>query len=480
MRFATISTIFLFIILIFPAHAFTQNWQQLGQSICRGPRVLYTDTITNRLYIAGDFMKADTHTVFGVCYWDGSSFGKLGESMWYTPWGNGCNATPIFDITRYKNLMVIGTSEDIIGGDNIKGIGGFDGTAWHPFGITDSTSLWSDHGIPLCGGFLSHNDTLYVGGIFSMANQDTCNSIAMWDGNAWYGLGFPEGNNGLPQIGKIVYYKNELYAGGNFTNTINGQFNMDILRYDGAYWKMAGPGLLGGSSWIHDMLVYKDELYICGYFKSSEGNIGNKIMRWNGTEWRDVGGGFCAPNHIATDMMVYNDKLYVVGIFNCVGNNLPVNNIAVWDGISWCSFGNSTFDNKLTAIAAYNGEIYIAGGFDTIDGQPIKCLAKYIGDHSEDICESVTSTEPASNDGIRNLRATLHPNPTATDTWVSLSGAKGSVRYTCYNSVGSVVRSGTFEQAGGMLSLEETAHGMYYLCLIDVSGQQTIIKVLRE
>ena len=84
-----------------------------------------------------------------------------------------------------------------------------------------------------------------------------------------------------------------------------------------------------------------------------------------------------------------------------------VNNIATWDGERWCSFDNSVFNNKISSIAEYKGEIYVGGGFTEVDGQPCRFFAKYIGDHSTDTCSAPISAAPEPNSkGFK-----LWPNP---------------------------------------------------------------------
>ena len=109
-------------------------------------------------------------------------------------------------------------------------------------------------------------------------------------------------------------------------------------------------------------------------------------------------------------MTVHKDKLYVVGIFDCVDNDFLANNIATWDGERWCNLGDSYFNNTISCIASYKGEIYVGGGFTKVDGQPCSFFAKYIGNHATDTCSAPISSAPEpTTQGF-----SLWPNP-ATD-----------------------------------------------------------------
>jgi trimeric autotransporter adhesin len=477
MRHLLYYTIFSISLLLCHHQSAAQEWQQIGNiGLSRHPYALYNDTVNYKLYIAGNFMYADADTVYGICSWDGSNFAPLDGGNWYTPLGP--HALNINDVIRYENSIVIGSSYDI-GIEQISGIAAFDGNVWHPFGIPDSTSLISEQSGPNCYHLYNRNDTLYAGGAFWQAGQDTCNSIAMWDGTAWHALGFPgEYMGSITKVFSITHYKNELYVAGNFRNMIDGQINMDILRYDGSQWKMVGPGMLGSMSIVSDMRIYKDELYVCGQFSGSAGNVGNKIMRWNGETWRDVGGGLCSPG-FATKMMVHNDKLYVVGIFDCMGKGLPASNIGIWDGEYWCSLGNSYFNNKISCIGVYNNEIYVGGGFTEVGGYPISYLAKYIGDNSTDSCLAPISSVQGQAPHKGVLTASIQPNPASSNTQVIISGADGAVSYQCFDITGRIVLSGSFEQQGGALELSNLPEAVYYLQLMDERGQFITLRVVK-
>jgi hypothetical protein len=225
----------------------------------------------------------------------------------------------------------------------------------------------------------------------------------------------------IPLNYRCVFYKNELYVGGNFHHNLNGEINHSIAKLEDATWKKVGAGLSGGDSEILEMIVYKNELYVCGSFRSEVGNAGNKIMRWDGVQWRDVGGGLCNSDDIAVDMMVYDGKLYVVGAFSCVGDGLAANNIATWDGERWCTVGNSVFNNKISSIEAYNGEIYIGGGFTEVDNQPCRYFAKWVGDHSTDTCSAPVSAVQELEQAHPELQ--LWPNPAGEILHLQVAGA---------------------------------------------------------
>ena len=359
-----------FVLLHISFQLFSQNWEQVG-NFNDAPRVMLNDTVSGLLYFSGNFRFNNNDTVDGFCAYNGSSFTSFGRRF-------DCNSfgcEPAFMIARYKEqLYLSGPGLTIIDEVNVKGIGKWDGIKWSPgmpglyYGNDDN---------PVLDNYAIHDGIFYGVGAFRSAEGDTCNSVAYWDSQKWTGLGFPPwSDNSLPRVFRISFFKGQLYVGGNFSWAQSG--GADIAQLDSTGWHMVGGGLKGGISNAFDLQVYKGELYVCGRFNKFEGNAGSGIMRWNGQQWREVGAGFCDPNITVTAMTVHSGRLYVVGNFDCVDNDIPASNIAVWDGEHWSNLGHSVFNNTISCITAYRGEIYVGGGFTEVDGQPCRSLARWV------------------------------------------------------------------------------------------------------
>ncbi|HLP95024.1 MAG TPA: T9SS type A sorting domain-containing protein [Saprospiraceae bacterium] len=423
-----------------------QDWEQVG-NINYAVDHLFADTVDGSLYVGGNFRFFNGIETRGIFRLDSSgNVHQLGTGQ------DGCgpfNCYPVKTINRYKDEIYIGwTPETINGGTIVNGIARWDGTTWKPLqnGFQEGSS----------NQFMVHDGSLYVAGAFELAiGTDTTYGIAKWDGTNWESLDFPVYLEDFPLAQDAVWFKEKLYLGGGFFFGVEGGFILDIASYDGQTWSAVGEGIKG-FAWhgIKDMIVYKDELYVCGSFRKIDGNVGNKVMRWDGWQWKEVGGGLCEPNAIANDLLIHDDKLYVIGIFNCVGDGLPVSNIATWDGERWCSVGNSYFDNKITAISFWKDELYVGGGFNHIDGEEVWWFAKFIGDHSTDICsEPVSSAQESSQQAFA-----IWPNPATSTLQIQAPAPLEFVQV--YDAMGRVVLQST---VGNEVSVAHLPAGLYFV-----------------
>ena len=432
----------------------SQNWAQIG-NLNNTPRVFLNDTISDLLYISGNFRFNGTDTIDGFCSFNGQVFKSLGRRQDCSHYG--CD--PAFLIARYGNYLYF-SGPNLIRIDSVvvTGIAQFDGLEWRDglLGLARSgDNPWLDS-------YYIHDSLFYGVGAFRTADGDTCNSVAYWNGQKWTGLGFlPWSDNTTPRVTNVIFYQNQLYVGGNFS--WEGSGGADIATLDSTGWHMVGGGVYGGSANVFDMEVYKNELYICGYFSKWDGNVGNKIMRWNGITWKEVGAGFCSPNITPTDMAVIGNKLYVVGNFDCVENDISASKIATWDGERWCSLGQSFFNNTITGIIEYHDEIYVGGGFTEVDGQPCSYFAKWVGDESTNICSDPISAAPVPQ--IAKEQLPLWPNPVTDILRIPVSQPVAVIQV--YDGVGREITglSSTISAGAVQLDVAMLPAGLYFIRL---------------
>jgi hypothetical protein len=167
-------------------------------------------------------------------------------------------------------------------------------------------------------------------------------------------------------------------------------------------------------------------------------------------------------------MLVHDGKLYVMGIFTCVGDGIPASCIASWDGDRWCSCGNSVFNNRVFAMAFWQDNLYVGGGFTAIDNKPVTYFAKWVGDHSTDTCSAVSAIklEPFKNTELR-----IRPNPAAKFvTFESLAFTGNRVLVRIVNSMGVVLIEKEFATSGQpniQIDIQDLPKGVYFLTVSD-------------
>jgi hypothetical protein len=172
-------------------------------------------------------------------------------------------------------------------------------------------------------------------------------------------------------------------------------------------------------------------LALCALFTASQLNAQNC--------WAPLGSGIGSPTDLGGIFVstVYNGNLIVAGQFDTAGG-VPAANIAEWNGTSWSALGqgiklrpaewNGT-GGIVLGLAEYNGELYASGDFDSAGGVATSNIARWNG----------TSWSPVGT-GIPSYEI-LGPYDTV---------ATGISSMAVYN--GRLYVSGSFFTAGGVTS----------------------------
>ncbi len=126
---------------------------------------------------------------------------------------------------------------------------------------------------------------------------------------------------------------------------------------------------------VNQGIVYNGNLVVAGGFYSGLFNGAHGIAMWNGLSWQPLGDGLRGPGYnsgytnqggdgdgysTVTAMTVYNGNLIVAGSFDSAGG-VGDTSIAQWDGNKWSRVGGG-FDGPIVSMTVYNGNL-IAGGY---------------------------------------------------------------------------------------------------------------------
>jgi len=131
---------------------------------------------------------------------------------------------------------------------------------------------------------------------------------------------------------------------------IEGQINVMKTNYDGSL------------------------LYMAGDFTSVDGVSANSIIAWDGNNWQTLGEGVTGEIHALDVTSGVTDRVYIAGNF-VLNNNTNHTNIAIWDGTSWTGLQEGDMEGTVFDIK-YQGQLYIGGDFQKVNGEHMPYLAK--------------------------------------------------------------------------------------------------------
>ena len=320
------------------------------------------------------------------------SFGALNDTwLWDgADWVQAANTGPS---PRYGHQMVYDSVREMIvmyGGRGDAGwdkdTWGWDGTGWVLLAPFDPSRSDDAHG-PMA--YDSVRDRVVM--------RDLLGVTWLWDGVQWSFV--PEGGlNG--EVFDLASFDGgsgaELYVCGYFTQA--GAISASrIARLTDDGWATVGGGVQ--SDWCYTLHTWDDgggtDLYVGGSFNTADNQPMRNIGCWDGSTWSRLnvgdaseGGGVTGPVH---GMFDYDDgtgsKLYVGGEFDGVdgvGGDIPVGNLAVWDGAEWEPVGTPIdapggggHGVNAVDVSTLGGQtrLFVGGSFYAAGGKPSESLA---------------------------------------------------------------------------------------------------------
>jgi len=467
------STLVLFIILCLYKISFSQNWQSFGDfenNMVSAYSCLYSDSITNLLYIGGSNVNANGINYSGIVAYNGTNFSSLGNgsNCLHHNYYGGFSAV-VHSVINYKNEIYAGGFFKYADTNIVNSIARWDGTNWLPVdkGVISKTSTQNGSVRAL----FIFQDTLYVGGAFdSIAGSNIeCDGIVKWDGTNWHPIADIDTTDYI-RVDAIAEYNNKIYIGGNFEIAQNDR---NIARWDGNQWHSVGGGMHGFMDNVSSLVVYKGYLYAGGSFSQEHGNIGNYIARWDGNEWSEVGGSVqgITPTGNAQihGMGIYNDELWVGGALSYAGG-IPAKWIAKWDGEKWCSMEQG-FDNRVRLFAVYNDMLYVGGGFKYIGNQNIPYIAKWTGGSYVDTCSTPSGIIDIAKEEKEII---VYPNPA--NNILSIVSDKDIVSYEIFSITGQKIKRGKYSE---QININELTYGLYFI-RVNMKNISKTLKFIKE
>jgi len=430
----------------------------MGFILDRPPRTLYTDTVSDLLYIGGGgFTHINSDYIRGIAYWDGTAYHNMGL-------GIDLGGTPgnVLAIKRYRGNIYVGGAFTAAGNQYTPNMAKWDGAAWTSIGANGSVT---DMEI--------YNDELFVCGSFDSIAGIEAHNIAKYDGFAWTAVNTPSYMNGL---NTLEFFNGNIFAGGIFSDSA-GATPQNIAQYNGISWNHVAGDVPGLFASVFQLKVFENELYVMGRFYTSDGNPSTSIMKWNGTGWLNVGNGVGGVNPTISSCSVFNTGLYTAGSFLSAGG-IPANKIAKWDGWKWCA-SSSVFNNNIDAIEIYHHQLIAGGGFTRVDSDTMYYMAKCDIDNFTDTC-SISFTgldEPA-----RNGNFSIYPNPSWNILTIQLSSLSAQATMVILqNTLGQTLQTFSLppNQQQVQINISDLPPGIYFIRL-QTSNYTTCKKFVKE
>jgi trimeric autotransporter adhesin len=311
-------------------------------------------------------------------------------------------------------LYVGGTFDPVVGGTQLNNIACWDGSQWSAlqsgldgpvqalgewggklaiggafmnpifrFGTWDGYNFEDPGGIGgvgLYGGdyvntIATSATRLYVSGVINLVAPSTYgNNVFAWDGSAYASLG--DGNGLNSEVQSIGKWNGSIYAGGGFNRSFStGDLN-GIARWTGTRWEPLGGGLQTSGYYylrVNGLDTFNSDLVVTGQFTGAGGEAVHNIARWNGSAWSTFGGGFGSETFRSA---VYQGQLWVAGGYEELQGH-TTGQIWKWNGTSWQSQASDV--GVGFSLVVWNGRLILGGVFSSVAGVPANDVAQWNG-----------------------------------------------------------------------------------------------------
>jgi len=465
--------------------ASAQYWRALGRGTV-GPtevQTLYGDSVSNKLLAGGTFRHilntTDTVLAYGQAAWNGTRWDSLATRV--QPDGGGELVQQTYWFLRFQNRLY-----------SCGGFGFFDSSGQVNRGLArldETTHQWEALEClnPNFGGMetLEPRDpqnTLYATGYMGTVCGYPQSCVFRYDGSAFH---IWEPFNQIPQglndayVGTVFDFQGKTYMTCSLPDPDGSGF-VSFIRWNGNSWEHV-PGW-NTLSPIKDISIHNDTLYVAGTFSLADGGPGNLVAAFDGENWSDMGGGLSYPpvpmSGAVLDLEWFHDDLLACGRFIKAGNT-DCTGIAKWDGHQWCSFAGAIHDEfgnnaRITDMAIWRDSLYICGGINSIDGEPMYQVAQWIGGDATGDCSTVGINE------VRTHNSTLSVSPLdEPGRWNVQFPKAGNWNVIAYDALGRPV--GNWHVNGGQLDIDlgSQIQGLYVLRASLPSGEVGSAKIIQ-
>ena len=359
------------------------SWSALGSgmtNIYGNARVYALAVSGTNLYAGGYFTGAGGVSATNIAQWNGSSWSALGSGI--SGAGVSGYGPYVYALAVSGNTLYAGGMFTMAGGSAASYIAQWNGSSWSALGsgISGPVKIGYNYYALSVDALAVAGTNLYAGGWFTVAGGVSANYIARWNGSTWSAMG--SGLNGSANA--LAVAGTNLYAGGTFTASGDGSQMLDyIAQWNGSAWSAVGSGMnnqyLGvgyEDTGVSALAVSGNTLYAGGFFPVAGGVAIDNIAQWNGSTWSSLGSDMGLAGSISA-LALSSNTLYVGGDFMWAGG-ISASNIAQWNGSSWSALGSGV-DGTVSALAVSGTNLFVGGGFSAAGGVSVNNIAQWNG-----------------------------------------------------------------------------------------------------
>ncbi len=411
------------------------EWTPLDSGIAAPGSMAIAFSITaladGDIVVGGQFESAGTSNASNIARWSDDATPAQGWSALAT----GFNGAWIDTLTVLSNGDVLAGGDFSSAGPGVSHrLARWDGSSWGPL-TPPSQQL---HAFGFVEEIVERADgAVLIGGAFMLPGDEEFDSIALWNGTSWDGLGAA-----CDGYVRAMAFRpdGQLVVGGLFT-TIGGFAVQSIAFFDGRTWSVSGIGLNEFSQVLAAVTMPNGDVVVAGDFTSIDGIPLNYVARWDGKSWHELGAGTDQPIYeLAVDAQ---GGLIATGAFTYAGS-VSASGIARWNGSDWESLGSGINDGAGFALTiAGNGDVVVGGQFTQVGGESAINIARWDGSAWHALAAGLTGPTDSSYSVVYGLATRAN---------------------------GELLAGGQFLRADGAISMNFARYGCESQCPSDLDG----------
>jgi hypothetical protein len=460
-------TLIIFLSFFWLGNLSSQNWVNIIDSMPNSHLSVYTgvvDTITNTMYVGGDFQQINNFKTKAIIKYNGLTFDTLGAGL-DPQWAGIFTPTIVRTSIMFQNKLYVGGQFEKAGKYFSRNLARWNGSDW------DSTNFKVNSTVT---NMTVYNNELYICGSFDTVCGVAANNVAKFDGTNWHSLNFPFKD----LISDIAIFQDTLYATGAFY-----QSGFSVLaKYNKTTW-VPWRGVTGDANkGIWGITVIDTMLFVYGRFWGIDGKTGNGLMGFNGRTWYSYGSGVTPTNYsYISNITKINGYLYITGNFEYINgisnsnNQLNYNtNTARFDGNKWCLY-LPTIKFPVSFSLKYNNNVILGGGIDSVGTYDAFPLIKYTGGNSIIACSQSVGVGVNEINISENIK--IYPNPTT--SILNIEDQQNDLQNSTVvitNSLGEIVYSEIFQSE---INIYTFPTGIYFLTVKSQNDYKTV-KIIKQ